>query len=381
MMVTGPWIADPAAQRVCAALTNEGYQALFVGGCVRNALLGVPVSDIDIATDATPDDILRCAGLAQIKAIPTGIEHGTITLVAGGIPHEITTFRSDIETDGRHAKVRFSKSVEEDAARRDFTMNAIYARPDGSVLDPLDGLSDLKSQHLRFIGDPNARIREDYLRSLRFFRFTAWYGDPALGIDEGGLAAVAENLDGLTGLSRERVSAELTKLLAAVDPAPAVAAMRSSGVLNTALEGADDRALAPLVHHEQMWDMQPNAMRRFAVLSDASAAKGQRLSKSDTKRWTVLRDEVGSLKSAIHLGYQHGAGLAKDVLVLRAALLESTVDRAQFEETNKGETQVFPIKAKDLKPLSGRELGEKLRSLEAHWIASNFTLSRDELLS
>jgi poly(A) polymerase len=381
MTVTGHWITDAATQRVCAALTSGDYQALFVGGCVRNALLGVPVSDIDIATDATPVDILRCAQRAQIKAIPTGIEHGTITLVAGGIPHEITTFRSDVETDGRHAKVRFSKSVKEDAARRDFTMNAIYARPDGSVIDPLDGLSDLRSRHLRFIGDANARIREDYLRSLRFFRFTAWYGDSALGINEAGLAAVAQNLDGLNGLSRERVSAELKKLLAAADPAPAVAAMRSSGVLNAVLGGADDRGLAPLVHHEQMWDMQPDPMRRFAVLSDVCAAKGLRLSKSDTKRWSVLRDEVGSLKSALHLGYQHGAALAQDVLILRAVLLETVVDQTQFEETNKGETQVFPIKAKDLKPLAGQELGSKLRSLEARWIASNFTLSREELLS
>ena len=205
MKVQGSWIENAATQVVCDALTLQGFQALFVGGCVRNALLGVDVSDIDIATDAAPEDVVECARLAGLKSIPTGIDHGTITVVSAGIPHELTTFRSDTETDGRHAKVRFSKSILEDAVRRDFTMNAIYADPAGFVVDPLNGIPDLNARHVRFIGDAEARIREDYLRSLRFFRFTAWYGDPALGIDPDGLAAVAANLDGLEGLSRERV--------------------------------------------------------------------------------------------------------------------------------------------------------------------------------
>jgi poly(A) polymerase len=254
MKLSGAWIDATATQSVCAMLTSNGYQALFVGGCVRNALLNVPVSDIDIATDAEPEAILKCAEQANLKAIPTGIDHGTITVVSDGIAHEITTFRSDTETDGRHAKVRFSKDVIEDAARRDFTMNAIYAQADGTVIDPLGGMPDLKNRLLRFIGDPHARIQEDYLRSLRFFRFTAWYGDPALGIDADGLAAVAENIEGLAGLSRERVGTEIKKLMAAKDPTQAVAAMRVSGVLGAVLDGSDDRALGPLIHFEQMFD-------------------------------------------------------------------------------------------------------------------------------
>ena len=165
------WVNDPDTQKVCAALTDGGAQALFVGGCVRNALLGVPVSDIDIATDARPERVVQLAEKAGIKAVPTGIDHGTVTLVSGGVPHEVTTFRRDVETDGRRAKIAYSDRVEEDAARRDFTMNALYARPDGTVLDPLGGLPDLRARRVRFIGRAEDRIREDYLRSLRFFRF------------------------------------------------------------------------------------------------------------------------------------------------------------------------------------------------------------------
>ena len=206
--ITEDWITAEATQKVCAALTDDGAQALFVGGCVRNALLGVPVSDIDISTDARPERVMTLAEQAGLKAIPTGIEHGTITVVSHGLPHEITTFRRDVETDGRRAVVAFSDKVEEDAARRDFTMNALYAQPDGTILDPLNGLPDLQARHVRFIGNAQARIREDYLRSLRFFRFHAWYGDAEAGFDTDALAAISSNLDGLAGLSRERVGAE-----------------------------------------------------------------------------------------------------------------------------------------------------------------------------
>lgn len=380
MKITVDWIEVAETQAVTQALTQAGYQALFVGGCVRDALLGVPVSDIDIATDATPEDTMACAEAAGLRAVPTGLAHGTITVISCGVPHEITTFRSDIETDGRYAQVRFSKDVSEDAARRDFTMNALYAAPDGTIVDPLGGLDDLRARHVRFIGEAAARIQEDYLRSLRFFRFTAWYGDPALGMDQDGLSAVAVNLDGLEGLSRERVGTEMKKLLTAPDPAIAVAAMRTTGVLSTVLPGADDRALGVLVHIEQQNDLAPNAIRRLALLADASDAL--RLSKAEKKLWTVLRDEIGSMKTAAHLGYLHGANSAMDVLALRAALFDQSVPKNAKIETKKGETAKFPVKAKDLaNSYKGADLGRKLKELEARWIASDFELSKEELLS
>ena len=381
MIIQDPWIRAQETQAVCSALTDDGFQALFVGGCVRNALLGVAVSDIDIATDATPDEVIRSTEQAELKAIPTGYDHGTITVVSNGLEHEITTFRSDVETDGRHAKVQFSKSVDEDAARRDFTMNALYARPNGQVLDPLSGIQDLQARRVRFIGDAQARIREDYLRSLRFFRFTAWYGDPELGIDATGLAAVAANLDGIEHLSRERVGGEMKKLLSANDPAPAIGAMRSSGVLNLVLPGADDKALALLVHFEQELGVDPNPIRRLSVLADASNADRLRLSKADAKTWTMLRDELGAMKTAGHLGYLHGTKRARDVLLLRAAVFETPIDTQEILDSNNGENAQFPIKASDLSDVEGRALGVKLKELEQRWIASGFELTRDELLS
>ena len=165
-VIDADWLTNEHTQRVCRVLTDAGAQALIVGGCVRNALLNQPVSDIDIATDALPEQVMKLAGEAGIKAVPTGIDHGTVTLVSGGIPFEITTFRRDVETDGRRAVVAYSDTVEEDAARRDFTMNALYVRPDGTVLDPIGGLPDLRARRVRFIGSAEDRIREDYLRIL-----------------------------------------------------------------------------------------------------------------------------------------------------------------------------------------------------------------------
>ena len=223
MRVSGAWLSDARTQQVLGLLADDGHTACAVGGCVRNALLGAPVTDVDIATSARPDRVMALAEGAALRAVPTGLAHGTVTVVAGGQGFEVTTLRRDVATDGRHARIAFSDRVADDAARRDFTMNALYARADGTVLDPLGGLDDLRARRVRFVGDPDNRIAEDYLRILRFFRFHAQYG--ANGPDAEGLAACAAGADGLARLSAERVTAELRKLLAAPDPAPAVAAM------------------------------------------------------------------------------------------------------------------------------------------------------------
>lgn len=379
--ITEDWLTNPATQGVCKALLDGGAQALFVGGCVRNALLGAPVSDIDIATDAPPERVVELAEAVGIKAVPTGIDHGTVTLVNGGIPHEVTTFRRDVETDGRRAVIAYAGTIEEDAARRDFTMNAIYARPDGTIVDPLGGLPDLRARRVRFIGDANDRIREDYLRSLRYFRFHAWYGDPEGGFDPDALAAIAANLDGLSKLSRERVGAEMLKLLAAPDPAPSVAAMRSTGALGQFLPGADDRYLAALVHLEQQAGVAPDALRRLAILGGVDAADRLRLSRAQAKRLERLRDAVGSGMGPAELGYRLGADEARDVLLLRAAMLGRPWDVEAAKAAERGARARFPVRPADLMPaLQGPALGAALKRLEREWIASGFALTRDELL-
>ena len=252
MRIKAPWLRAAGTRAVLDCLADGGWQVYLVGGCVRNALLGRPVADLDIATDARPEEVIARAAACDLKAVPTGVEHGTVTLVSDHRPFEVTTFRRDVETFGRHATVAFSTNIAEDAARRDFTMNALYATPEGEVIDPMGGLPDLRARRLRFVGDPALRIAEDYLRILRFFRFHAWYGDPEGGIDAAALAACAEGQEGLDGLSRERVGAEITKLLAAPDPAPSVASMAATGILARVLPGAEAAALAPLVHIETL---------------------------------------------------------------------------------------------------------------------------------
>lgn len=379
MRITGDWLAQPGTQALCGALEAAGYRALFVGGCVRNALLGVPVADVDIATDARPETVTRLAEVAGLRVVPTGIEHGTVTVIAGGVPHEVTTFRRDVETDGRRAVVAFADDVTEDAARRDFTMNAIYADARGNVIDPLGGLPDLVARRLRFVGDAHQRIREDYLRILRFFRFHAHYGDPGQGMDADALAASAELAEGVDGLSRERIGSEIRKLLAAPDPAPAVAAMAQAGVLARVLPGSDTRALAPLVHLES--GLPPRWQRRLAALGGQEVEERLRLSRADAAVLAALRDAVGRGWSPAALGWKLGAEGGRDAVLLRAALLESPLPTDWQTDVARGAASVMPVTAIDLMPdLQGAALGARLKEIEARWLASDLRLTRADFL-
>jgi poly(A) polymerase len=379
MRITGDWLAQPGTQALCGALEAAGYRALFVGGCVRNALLGVSVADVDIATDARPETVTRLAEAAGLRVVPTGIEHGTVTVIAGGVPHEVTTFRRDVETDGRRAVVAFAQDVAEDAARRDFTMNALYADLRGNVIDPLSGLPDLVARRLRFVGDAHQRIREDYLRILRFFRFHAHYGDPGQGMDADALAASAELAEGVDGLSRERIGSEIRKLLAAPDPAPAVAAMAQAGVLARVLPGSDTRALAPLVHLEG--DLPPRWQRRLAALGGQEVEERLRLSRADVAVLAALRDAVGRGWSPAALGWKLGAEGGRDAVLLRAALLESPLPTDWQTDVARGAASVMPVTAIDLMPdLQGAALGARLKEIEARWLASDLRLTRADFL-
>lgn len=382
MKVNGPWREAAETQAVCSILTNAGYQALFVGGCVRNALLGAPVMDIDISTDALPETVINLAADAGFKQVPTGIEHGTVTILSGGIPHEVTTFRKDVETFGRRAVVAFSSDVADDALRRDFTMNALYARPDGTVIDPLGGLPDLFARRFRFIEDPDKRIQEDYLRILRFFRFNAWYGDPQEGLDPEAIAAIAGNIEGLQHLSRERVGSEILKLLEAEDPVFATAAMRQCGVLAAVLPGADDSGLGPLVHLEEQHSVAPEPIRRLASMGGEEVSERLRLSKAQARKLDVLRNGIESPVPAAELGYLHGEDLAMDILLLRAVLLQNPFTNSDQRAMKLGASAKLPVSAADFQPeFSGRALGEQLKKAERRWIASGFSLGRDELIN
>ncbi len=380
--ITSDWLTDPRVQKVCTALSGAGHLVYFVGGCVRNELLGAPISDIDMATDAVPETVMNVAKAAGLKALPTGIDHGTITVISQGLSCEITTFRNDVETDGRRAVVQFSGSIKEDAKRRDFTMNALYADPKGNIIDPLNGLPDLLAGHVRFIENPTKRIQEDYLRILRFFRFHAWYGKAEDGIDPDGLAAISANLAGLDTLSGERVGHEILKALAAPNPSQAFATMQQTGVLGCILPGATAEYLPVLVHLEAECDAAPSALRRLASLGFGLDTKSRlRLSRKDALRLKALADETGKTTGAAELAYRYGFQFGLDVVLLRCAIFTTPLPKGLMDDLGQGGQAQFPVQALDLMPAyNGPALGVKLKELEACWIASGFGLGREELL-
>ncbi len=291
----------------------------------------------------------------------------------------MTTFRRDTQTDGRRAVVAFASDVAVDAARRDFTMNALYADRHGQIIDPLGGLPDLLAAKVRFVGDPDQRITEDYLRILRFFRFHAHYGDPAKGIDAEGLAACAAHADQIPTLSRERIGAEMRKLLAAPDPAPAVASMAQAGVLAQVLPGADPTALAPLVHLEA--GIPPRWQRRLAVIGGLDPADNLRLSRKESHDLGRVRAEIGSTQTPAALGWLLKPDLAQDAILARAALLETPLPLRWQADVQRGARAALPVTATDLQPaLQGAALGARLKDVQARWLASDLMLSKADLL-
>lgn len=375
--ISGAFLTDPALVAVLDAIESGGHRALLVGGVVRNAALGAPISDIDIATDARPERVVELSRAAGLKPVPTGIEHGTITVVSGGTGFEVTTFRRDVETDGRRAVVAFANRIEDDAQRRDFTMNALYATRAGKVIDPVGGLDDLHARRLRFVGDAEARIREDYLRMLRFYRFHAWYGRQA---DPAALDACAALAPGLSGISKERIGAETAKLLAAPDPSEALALMSDAGILQMILPGADHSAMPSLITIESQTGSDPDWQRRLALLRADDPAASLRLSRGQAGVQAQLSKALDQRWSLNEAGYRLGPTLARHYALLtaaRGAALPAGWE-AQIADAAKAR---LPLSAADLMPdLQGKALGLGLEAAEAAWIARDFTPSRADLI-
>lgn len=368
MRVDAPFLSDPALIAVLDALESGGFHALPVGGCLRNTLLGHPVADVDIATDARPERVMELARDAGLKTVPTGIDHGTITVISAGRPFEVTTFRRDVETDGRHAVVAFSERIEDDAARRDFTMNALYCTRDGDLIDPIGGLPDVLARHLRFVGRAEDRITEDYLRILRFSRFLAWYGRDA---DADAVSACAALATGLKNISKERIGAEMRKLLAAENPAPAIALMAATGVLAHVLPGADPAAFSRLIALED--DMPPSWPRRLAALAAPATTLALRLSRDETRIQDLLSDALAADWSLNEAGFRLGAETAQDYALIRAARDMDDLPEDWRARIERAAAAALPIAAADLMPqLSGPALGRGLKAAEAAWIASDF---------
>lgn len=384
------WLNAPATRRVMAALeaARQGGSR-FVGGCVRNALIGAPVDDIDIATQLLPEETIKAAEAAGIAAIPTGIEHGTLTLVANHTPFEVTSLRRDVETDGRRAVVAFTQDWAEDAQRRDFRMNALYAGPDGAIHDPTGGgVEDALAGRVIFVGDAETRIREDYLRILRFFRFLAWYGKDA---DAAGLAACAKLKHGLAGLSVERVWKEARKLLAARDPRAALAAMETSGVRMAALpEWTRTPRLNALLQLEIELLLGGDALTRLAAaLEDQTAARAfaQRLKLSNEERGRIVAALGDDERIVSYLSprevrralYKLGAEAFVDRVMLAWAeeggAKNAGVWRALIAMAQGWVRPKLPLSGEDVIAAGappGPKVGEVMREVEAWWIDSDF---------
>lgn len=387
--LTADWLeAAPTRQVISALEAARPASARFVGGCVRNTIMGRAVDDIDIATQLRPEQTLAALELADIRAIPTGIEHGTVTAVAAGQPFEITSLRRDVETDGRRAVVSFTEDWAEDAQRRDFRLNALYAAPNGELFDPTGGgYDDACAGRVMFIGDADQRLEEDYLRILRFFRFNAWYG---AGIDGDGLAACARQASGLAKIARERIWKELSKLLTAPSPRVAVEAMGESGVLDQVLpEHHGATSLHDLELTEQLTGVQPDPMLRLMALLPRSALAVQqtqqslRLSNQDSDRLTMwaadnLPNPVGMKARELRATlYWHG----KQAVVDRAMLAAADV-RDLLAAIRAWRRPEFPIKGEDALALGlqGREIGQALSRVAKVWVDSDFELEREALL-
>ncbi len=398
------WIMDPDVVRVMQALlAGAGVEARYVGGAVRDTVrgamqYGVQV-DVDIATTAMPEKVIELLNAAGLKAVPTGIDHGTITAVSNHRPVEITTLRHDVNTDGRRAEVAYTTDWAADAARRDFTMNAIYADMDGLLFDPLGGVADAKAGLVRFVGDPDARIQEDYLRILRFFRFYAWCGKGEM--DRDGLQACARHVAGLAKLSPERIAKELLKLISASNPMPALRQMAASGILTAVLpEASNLERLNALIEIDAMTFFEVDPILRFgALLPDDGAiavAVATRLRLSNAQRDRLVAMLSATLRVFCYMSvremrrtaYRMTPKVMRDVAMLRWAgdvkRNHNAVQwRALLPMIDSWKPPVLPLDGHHVKLAGvpdGPQIGAVLREVEEWWIDADFTTDEYSLI-
>ncbi len=396
-LTEAPWLTRGPLPRLIAVLDRDGEEARVVGGAVRNALLGMPIHEIDVATTALPEEVKRRVEAAGFKAVPTGIAHGTITVVADGHPFEVTTLRQDVETYGRHAKVAFGRDWRTDAERRDFTINGLSAAADGTVYDYVGGLADLAERRVRFIGDPAKRIAEDYLRILRFFRFHAAYGSSDHPYAEG-IAACIAGRDGLEQLSRERVRMEVMKLVVAPHAVPTLIAMADAGLLTRVIGGIGYlSAFEMMAKVAAATGLAADPVRRLGALALAVAEDAERLwqklrlTNSEHERLAAMverwwRVKPGNEQDARALLYRLGPEKFTDRVLLAWAHSDAGAHDAAWLALAtlplRWTAPAFPLRAADFMARGvekGPALGAVMRAAEEAWIKAGFPVDAGEL--
>ena len=394
------FLQDKTCKKIMSLLNKKEDTSRFVGGCVRDSLIGIDTKDIDIATKLEPNDVINILTSASINAVPTGIDHGTISVFSKPFIFEITTLRSDIKTDGRHAEVIFSDSWKKDASRRDFTINSIYLKQNGDIYDPYNGIQDLKEKKVIFIGEPNERINEDYLRILRFFRFNAFYGNDNIKLSNNSVEACATNKNKIKKLSSERIHNEFFKILNSTNPYFVINIMEKIGILDILFEKkVETKFFKKLLSIETKNSLTMSEILRFVSLAPntkknhLSDLKMFNFSKKDKKKLFLLTNQEFKINNKLkkndikRILYSVDKQLLVDFAVLSWVLsINNTLNKEWMSilgQISKLKSPIFPLKANDLLNFGLKEgpiIGEILTQIEQDWIDSNFELKKEELL-
>ncbi len=394
------FLKDKLCMKIFSLLNEKEDTARFVGGCVRDSIIGLKTNDIDIATKLNPEDVVKILGSESIKVVPTGIDHGTVSVFSKDFNFEITTLRSDISTDGRHAEVIFSDSWEEDSLRRDFTINSIYLKQNGELYDPHNGIQNLKDKKIIFIGNPDERINEDYLRILRFFRFNAFYGNNNLKLSSDSIKACTKNKNKIKKLSSERVQNEFFKILNSSDPYFIVSIMRKIEILDLLFEHkVETKIFKKLLLIEKENSFSKNHILRFASLAlknkkiNSNNLQMFNFSKKERKELYLLTNQEFEIHNKLNKSdikkilYSIDRKTLKDMAKLSWALSNNRVTNKNWKnvlsQIDKVAIPIFPLKAKDILDYGLEEgpiIGEILKKVEQDWIDSNFEHNKEDLL-
>lgn len=394
------FLKDKLCMKIFSLLNEKEDTARFVGGCVRDSIIGLKTNDIDIATKLNPEDVVKILGSESIKVVPTGIDHGTVSVFSKDFNFEITTLRSDISTDGRHAEVIFSDSWEEDSLRRDFTINSIYLKQNGELYDPHNGIQNLKDKKIIFIGNPDERINEDYLRILRFFRFNAFYGNNNLKLSSDSIKACTKNKNKIKKLSSERVQNEFFKILNSSDPYFIVSIMRKIEILDLLFEHkVETKIFKKLLLIEKENSFSKNHILRFASLAlknkkiNSNNLQMFNFSKKERKELCLLTNQEFEIHNKLNKSdikkilYSIERKTLKDMAKLSWALSNNRVTNKNWKnvlsQIDKVAIPIFPLKAKDILDYGLEEgpiIGEILKTVEQDWIDSNFEHNKEDLL-
>ena len=382
MQINSEWIKNKVTQNILKIFEGADHNAYLVGGCIRNSILNIPVTDIDISTDATPQQTVDLFNRENFKVAPTGFSHGTVTVISEGIPYQITTMRSDQNTDGRHADVVFSDDIKKDAERRDFTINALYADSTGKIINPIGGLEDFNPLAIKFIGDPNNRIQEDYLRILRFFRFHAQFSELVTQFDKVALDAIKKNQDGLKKLSKERIWSELKKILSTSNPARSLYKMSQLGILEIILENKNVHNIKRFNLIEKKMGLEPEPIRRLVAITENTENTFLNLSRKEEKKFSLLKGLLKKKHDPAELVYQFNREIAQSVLAIYTFYKGEKLKLSDIKKIEKACLFPCPITGAQIsKYMDGAAVGIIIKEAQRAWIKSNFKSDEAKILS